>query len=416
MTIAKAFRGPLARSIAVTFGAKIVGAMLALVTSVIIARTLGPEGRGAFAAVSALAGIGSQFANLGLQASNSYYLARDRSLLPTVAANSAAVSLVAGLTAASVLAVYALWSGMAADVGSGLLTVALLGIPVSLAYMLFVGLLIPMSKVGQFNRVEIAIKILTLILILGVSLLDSAPTALQFLFAGLVAQIVMVVAAWRSINLPVGTLSKLSLPQLLEHLPFAFRAHLASFFAFLLVRIDMLMVQQISGNAEAGYYSIAVSMADLLYMFPATVGALLFPRLSAVNDESSRLRATLKALLGTAVAMSLMAIAAVFLAAPLIGLMFGERFLPAAPMFHVLALAIVAYGLNNVLSNHMASIGLPWKGVWLWLVGVVVNIVLNLYWIPAYGGWGAAMASLVAYVLVLIVQTGVVFGVRGVVR
>jgi O-antigen/teichoic acid export membrane protein len=293
----------------------------------------------------------------------------------------------------------------------------MLGIPVGLAYMLLIGLLIPLSAIGTFNRIELTVRLLTLVLTGGVFLLVNVPTPTHFLLMGLAAQVIMIAATWRSLALPVAVLHKPSLPQLWEHLPFAFRAYLAAFLAFLLVRLDMLMVQYISGNAEAGYYSIAVAMADLLYMFPAAVGALVFPGLSAMIDHASRLALTRKALQATAVAMTTMAIAAAFLAEPLIRLLFGERFLPAAPMFHVLALAIVVYGLNNIVSNYMMAIGLPWKGVWVWLVGVVANIVFNLYLIPPLGGRGAALASLAAYSLVLTIQGFMMLGTaRGAAR
>jgi O-antigen/teichoic acid export membrane protein len=48
--------------------------------------------------------------------------------------------------------------------------------------------------------------------------------------------------------------------------------------------------------------------------------------------------------------------------------------------------------------------GLPWPAVWVWGLAVLINVGLNLVWIPIYGGMGSAVASLVAYAVVLAMQ------------
>jgi O-antigen/teichoic acid export membrane protein len=88
----------------------------------------------------------------------------------------------------------------------------------------------------------------------------------------------------------------------------------------------------------------------------------------------------------------------------LVTLLFGTTFAPAVPMFRILIAATIVYGMNNILSNHLAAEGLPWPAVGIWLVALVINLGLNLYWIPGQGGQGAAYASLVAY--------GVAFGLQ----
>ena len=62
--------------------------IVGFVTSVIIARTLGPEGRGMFAMAVTLGAIGVQFTNLGLHGSNTYYASRDTQLLSPLLGNS----------------------------------------------------------------------------------------------------------------------------------------------------------------------------------------------------------------------------------------------------------------------------------------------------------------------------------------
>src|SRR5436190_1021101 len=79
-----------------TFGTRILMTVLGLATSVIIARLLGPQGRGYFATIAAISGIGIQFGNLGLHSSNTYYVSKDKSVLPAMLGNTLLVSLGAG--------------------------------------------------------------------------------------------------------------------------------------------------------------------------------------------------------------------------------------------------------------------------------------------------------------------------------
>jgi Na+-driven multidrug efflux pump len=48
--------------------------------------------------------------------------------------------------------------------------------------------------------------------------------------------------------------------------------------------------------------------------------------------------------------------------------------------------------------------GLPAAAVWVWVAAAVINIGVRVFWIPVYGGRGAAAASLIAYTVVLILH------------
>jgi O-antigen/teichoic acid export membrane protein len=405
MTIASSSREGFAFSVAATFAAKLAAAVLGLPISIVIARSLGPEGRGAFAAVVTLAGIGMSLANLGLHSSNTYFLSRDKALLAPIVANSILVSLVCGTLAAVMLAAVAWWIGTDRTAGQGLIAVALCGVPIGLAYMLLVNLLIALSSVARFNQIELGLKLTTLLLTLAVVVVFTADPA-EFLIAALLAQVVALVALWFSLGQNLAcSISAVSMDLLRKQLPFALRAYLASFLGYLMMRSDILLVQHIAGNEEAGQYAIAVAMADFLYMLPAAAGLLLFPKLSATTEGQARRRATWKLLAGIGLVMSAMGLMAALIAAPAISVLFGPRFLPAAPLFHVLAVAMVFNGMNNIVSNHLAAEGLPWVGVWVWAVGLGISVVLNLLWIPALGARGAALAAIVAYAVVLLIQS-----------
>ncbi|RPI65946.1 MAG: flippase, partial [Geobacteraceae bacterium] len=82
---------------------------------------------------------------------------------------------------------------------------------------------------------------------------------------------------------------------------------------------------------------------------------------------------------------------------PLISLVLGPDFISAAPVLqvHIWALLFVALGIASgqyLLLEGQNSISLQRTAM-----GAVVNVGLNLLWIPRYGVLGAAWASLIAY-------------------
>src|SRR3989442_8842856 len=86
----RAFASDFAWKVGETFATRVFLIGAGVVASVMVARALGPEGRGLYAVAGALAGVGVQFGNLGLHSANTYFAARDRGLLPRLAGNSLA--------------------------------------------------------------------------------------------------------------------------------------------------------------------------------------------------------------------------------------------------------------------------------------------------------------------------------------
>src|ERR1700720_2377368 len=129
------------QTIVETYATRILLIAIGLATTVVVSRTLGPSGRGLFAVATAIAAIGVQSGNFGLHASNTYYVAKDRGLLPVLIGNTLIVGLGIGGTAA-LLAWFlaAMWPALAPLHGI-LLALALASIPFGLAYLLLQNLL-----------------------------------------------------------------------------------------------------------------------------------------------------------------------------------------------------------------------------------------------------------------------------------
>jgi O-antigen/teichoic acid export membrane protein len=170
--------------------------------------------------------------------------------------------------------------------------------------------------------------------------------------------------------------------------------------AFLLLKSDYFLVNCLLGVREVGIYSVAVQIADLLLLVPATVATLLFPRLSAIADPGERTQMCLQCGRITAAAMAAGCALAGGLGPWLVAAVWGSAFAPAWVPLLLLLPGVWILTLENVIVMHLAAERLPLAIPMFWLSGLLLNIGLNLWWIPRLGPAGAAITSSVAYAAV----------------
>jgi len=399
-----------AHNVVQTFATRLVLLGTGLLTAILVARALGPAGRGLYAVAVAIGAIGVQLGNLGLHASNTYYVAQDRSILPSLIGNSLLVSFLLGAVATGATWIVLLqWPGLAPVQGT-LLGLALLWVPVGLAYLLLQNLLLGVLEVSKYNQIELLTKILALVL-LGIVIAKPGAHVETVFLTGLVALAVGFV--WVLLRL-LRMATRAPWPDaclLRGHVGLGFRAYLAAFFAFLVLRIDLLLVKYLLGTADAGYYSIAATMADSIVILPTVVASLLFPRLSGMADGTRKWSLARKTAVLTGLTMLPVVLVASALAKPVVRMFFGPAFMPAVPAFVWLLPGIFFLGIETVLVQFLNSMGFPKIVVGGWCICCVANIALNLWAIPAYGIVGASVVSSICYILICIVVT--LISVRG---
>ncbi len=397
----------LRRNVLETYGTRLLVVAITFATAVVIARVLGPAGRGFYAVAATVGAIGVQFSNLGLQSSNTYYVAKDRALLPALIGNTFAVVFVASAVTALSGIGFFFWPKMSPVHGT-LLLVALASVPVGLAYLLTQGLLLGVNEVRAYNQIECGGKLLALVLICIFALVHRGTVELFF---GMTLSSVMLSFAWALLRLrrispevPVPSLAVFR-----QSIGIGIKAYMILFFGFLVLRIDLLMVKYMLGATEAGYYSISQVLAENTMMFPVVVGSLLFPKLSAIKEREEKLRLANKAVLATAALTLPAVVIAAFAAAPIISIAFGRNFLPAVSPFAWLMPGTYFLGIETVMVQLLNSEGFPPIIVAAWIADTIVNIALNFWAIPRYGITGASVVSSVCYFLMFLIVSVVVW-------
>lgn len=117
----------------------------------------------------------------------------------------------------------------------------------------------------------------------------------------------------------------------------AFPFALAAVFAALQLRLTLILLESLSGSGQAGYFTAASRFTEAARLVPNAFFGALFPALAALAADRILLERTFRrAALGLAGYGLLCGIGFTLLAGPLMTLVFGAEFAPAAPVLTAL--------------------------------------------------------------------------------
>ncbi len=382
-------------------GAKLCVLVLGAATTVILARSLGPVGRGSLASVYALTMVLLQLGTCGIASANPYFAAREPEVRARIVGNSLWLAGILGPAMAAIgIAVKLLAPGAFTDVGWPELCVGMLALPVLLGSLFLQSVLLAEGRMILYNGVEVAVALLTVLLLATVLPLvgGGVLAALVFLLGPHIVALCVYVVGMRRHG---RVLRGLDIQLARRMIGYGARAYLLTLTAYLLLRVDMLLVNGIQGPRAAGQYAVAVAFADALYLLPISVSVNLFARLASGSADREL---SLSVFQLVAVGYLVVCALAAPLAGPLITLMFGNAFHPAVALFLWLLPGAYFLGALNVIAYHFAAHGMPRELLLVWVPGLLINLVLDITLLPRHGTYIASLASSVAYAVVFVLH------------
>lgn len=160
-------------------------------------------------------------------------------------------------------------------------------------------------------------------------------------------------------------------------------------------QIDSVLLLQVSGPHEAGVYGAAYGFLAPLAFLPAAVMGSFFPVLAATyGHDPDRARRLVQACTDTLGILSLPVLAgSIALAGPIVHLLYGDAFARSAGLLPILMIAFVLSSFGSLAGFLSSVLGVQWRLALSSSVGAALNIGLNLAFIPAYGAYGSAWAT-----------------------
>jgi len=404
------------RNVSITLATRIALILVGLVTSVVMARMLGPEGKGLFSLAILAAGIVFVVMNLGIGPASGFMLGRKKASLEELAGNWLSLSVLVGIGALSLSLALApvLAPRLLPSVPLWAIVIALFGVPFAMLVYNFQMLFRANNDFRSFNVIEVLAPVSFFLLFVpcavflpGQLLRPSLEISLaSYVIAGLGAVFLM----GRFVRLSFrwnGALVK-------ETLRFGFQQNLGNMLDFFNFRFDMLLVNYFLDPAYVGYYSISVLVAEKLWYLPNILSAVLHPRVAHAGEDGDANRDTTRVSRMTVLIIGAGCVVIVLLGRLIVRLLYSDRFLPAVTPLLLLLPGIFMMSLSKILTSDLTARGYPRAGMWAGLVAVVSNVVLNVILIPRIAINGAALSSSVSYSLYAAVIVGYFMRVTGV--
>lgn len=176
---------------------------------------------------------------------------------------------------------------------------------------------------------------------------------------------------------------------------------LVSAIAVIHSKIDLIMISKLSHEIEVGFYSVANELVSMLYLVPNLASTALFPVFSKQFHESSAsliissdLSIKYIGLLGFPIS------AGVYFVAPqVIGLIYGPSFAGSVNILQILGLTVCFLFVSNIIAYILTASEKVNHVTYANASSVLVNIALNFWFIPIWGGMGAAIATLACSII-----------------
>jgi O-antigen/teichoic acid export membrane protein len=384
------------RPLILSFGTSLLIQALNVLTGVMLARSLGPHGRGELAAVMLWPGLLAALGSLGVVEAITYYAARSTASVGSLLASSLALCVLQSIVlvgAGMVIVSLALGHFGPATLRSARLFLAY--IPLYLFAMYLMAVLNGTRRYARFHALRFLVIGVSAAGLIALALVERLTVELAALVY-LVAHLAALVATGLCIRVERTTL-RVERKIIRQLLAFGVRSHSGNLASMLNERLDQLLISLFLAPASLGLYVIAVTMTSVTGLVGSSAALVALPSVAQLapgprRDETARRMIAVTLLVSAAVTVPIL-----LLLPQLIVAFFGRPYLAAAPSARILLLAAVILSTNHVMSAVLRAAGRPLDAGWAELLALLVTGLGLAAMLPAFGLVGAAITSLLAY-------------------
>lgn len=356
-------------------------------------RILAPEGRGLVAAASTwhmlLYTIG--YLSIPIAVYNLFGTRREQQ--QSFAGNALIAGLLLGLlTALGAWAAFRLFPEWFENIPDSFFLLILAGIPLYMIQQFHLAILQMMGHLKEYNFSFLLTTLLNILLTGGAILVQQydAYIAIWILLGNWLLTLLYTSGMlWKY---SPGTW-KFDIPLLWKMLVTGLVAHFASIVTLAAQRLDLIMVNNILGQREAGIYFLAIMLTGTLTIIPSAVQSVLYPKLAEAGlGQGAPL--TFRVARITFLIMLIACAGLALMAWPAVRIVGGKPFLEAVPLIWIMLPGVALYSIPVVLAGLWNSMGI-FKMLNLTSILMFAFIIGADYaFISWYGLEGAAVAAL----------------------
>ena len=387
--------------LALTMGTNIIIAGLSLVSGVSVARFLGPDGRGEFAAMQSWPTILAILSSLGVADALVFYSAKNPNQAGRWLTTAMSIALVASIPFA--LFGYALMP-LALDAQTPdtiqaarvyLWIVPLYAITAMMAHPLR-----GKNDLVAWNIVR-SLPPLAWIVVIGVCYLSGFTTAAFFAQGYLLAFALLAIPTGIIVKRRVGNSFLPSLSNVAPLLKYGFPVLLNTIPATFNIRLAQLWLANASTPQSLGLYAVALAWSSAVAPITNALPSVLLPRIAGTSSGVERSRFIGQGM-RIGIVLAVLFSFGVAVSTPIaVPLLFGENFKPAIVPAIILSFASGLTGLVQLLESAELGLGEPRIVLIAEVIGLATNLVLLSILLISLELVGASLAALFSSIIVL---------------
>ncbi len=197
-----------------------------------------------------------------------------------------------------------------------------------------------------------------------------------------------------------------SLPSIVKKsIPFAMLTLIMTIY----YRIDVIMIEELlpDGVKEAGIYAQGYRLPEMASMFSLLFATLLLPMFSKMIAQNQKvidlMSLSFRLLITPAI---IAAVIMSFFSLDIIRIAFNAEFIKSAEVQTVLMYSFIPLASTYVFGTLLTANGDMKTLNLIAFIGLIINVGLNFYLIPYFGIYGAAIATLITQIVVVLLQLG----------
>jgi O-antigen/teichoic acid export membrane protein len=374
---------------------KVAVIAFSLASGIITARWLGPEGNGIIATLSVYPSIFLTFGALGVSQSATHLIGSGKYNEDSIKSSIVQIWLVT-----AIFCVVACFWLIREFSNSGenlvLVAIAVLPIPFTLFNKYNSGIFLGKNQIGMYARINWlprAMTFLVTVLLIVVLALGVKGAMVAMVAGPLIMSILLLVK--NDFHKFFKLIPEMGIIRNMLSLGVIYALSLLAI--NLNYKLDVIMLDKLSVSYETGIYSKGVALADFLWEIPMLLSTIVFARSASAEDGLRFSKKVVQLLRLSLVFIGAAAILLVILARFIVIYMYGSDFEDSGSVIQILVPGVVLLTIFKVLNMDLAGKGKPLISMKAMIPALILNVLLNIFFIPQYGANGAAIASLCSY-------------------
>jgi len=364
-------------------------------TSIITARYMGPEKNGIIAALLVYPSLFMTIGSMGIRQSTTYYLGKK--VFSEDSIKTAITQIWFFTSVISLIVCFGLMYFFSKS-GDNILWIllALAPIPFALFNTYNSGIFLGKNEIGAFNKINwlpsLIVFVFTFVLVVLLKLdvsgsmlaMLGGPLLMFFvlMFKNKFIQAFSLKVEWKVLKalLSLGIIYAVTL--LVINLNY---------------RIDIIILDKLSTPYQLGIYSKGAGLSQYLWQIPLVLSTIVFAR-SAVSKDNHLFSLKVAQLLRLSLVIVGGASVILYLFSGfIINLMYGKDFAGSIVLLKILLPGVLVMTIFKVMNMDLAGKGKPWIPMAAMIPALIINVILNVIFIPKYGAVAASWSSTVSY-------------------